>query len=173
MSGKGKLALGLAWIILLCPLAFAQNHPPERSLAKKYVDWLNLVTYCITDQELEVFSKLTDDRDRDIFIDTFWKMRDPTPGTPENEYKEELIKRFEYVNKYFSRGTTRPGWQTDMGKVYMILGPPASTETFGRGHRVAALVSGLDLLRRYQERFAIKFCTSVLQEARCGRIQVV
>ncbi len=130
MSGKGKLALGLAWIILLCPLAFAQNHPPERSLAKKYVDWLNLVTYCITDQELEVFSKLTDDRDRDIFIDTFWKMRDPTPGTPENEYKEELIKRFEYVNKYFSRGTTRPGWQTDMGKVYMILGPPASTETF-------------------------------------------
>jgi len=57
-------------------------------------------------------------------------MRDPTPGTPENEYKEEIIKRFNYVNKTFRRGSTREGWMTDMGKIYMILGPPESIERF-------------------------------------------
>lgn len=94
-----------------------------KGLNPKYQDWLKLVNYIILPQEKDVFLKLNNDRERDLFIETFWKMRDPTPGTPENEYKEEIIKRFNYVNKTFRRGSTREGWQTDMGKIYMILGP--------------------------------------------------
>jgi len=100
----------------------------EKELAPKYQEWLKLVSYIITDQEREVFLKLKRDADREAFIESFWKMRDPTPGTPENEYKEEIIKRFEYVNTNFKRGSSREGWQTDMGRIYMILGPPASIE---------------------------------------------
>ncbi|NPV84280.1 MAG: GWxTD domain-containing protein, partial [Candidatus Aminicenantes bacterium] len=101
-----------------------------KGLNPKYQDWLKLVNYIILPQEKDVFLKLNNDRERDLFIETFWKMRDPTPGTPENEYKEEIIKRFNYVNKTFRRGSTREGWQTDMGKIYMILGAPESIERF-------------------------------------------
>jgi GWxTD domain-containing protein len=73
---------------------------------------------------------LETNRDRDIFIENFWKQRDPTPGTPQNEYRDEIIKRFNYSNKFFSRGTSREGWMTDMGRFYIILGKPASKHDF-------------------------------------------
>jgi GWxTD domain-containing protein len=102
----------------------------EKDLPAPYRDFLTRVTYIITSKEKEVFLQLTSDRDRDIFIGSFWKIRDPTPSTPENEYKIEQIKRFEYANKTYGRGAGRPGWMTDRGKYYIILGPPASTERF-------------------------------------------
>jgi len=102
----------------------------EKDLPAKYQDWLHLVGYHIQPVEKDVFLQLRNDRDRDAFVETFWKQRDPTPGTPENEYQDELVKRFKYVNEFFGRGTTRPGWQTDMGRYHMILGPPQSIERF-------------------------------------------
>lgn len=102
----------------------------EKDLPAQYQEWLKLAAYIIQPVEREVFMKLTTDRDRDIFIEMFWKQRDPTPGTPENEYKEEMLKRFQYVNRQFGRSSVREGWRTDMGRIYMILGPPASIERF-------------------------------------------
>ncbi len=99
-----------------------------KRLPEKYKDWLDLVYYIITPQEKKVFLQLTNNKDRDAFIKLFWKMRDPTPGTPENEFKEEHIRRFKYANKRFKTG--RPGWMTDMGKIYIILGPPNTKEYY-------------------------------------------
>ena len=99
-----------------------------KTLDPQYQDFLKLVAYIIADKEKEVFFELTSNRDRDIFIDSFWKVRDPTPGTPENEYKDEIIRRFNYVNKRFTAG--RPGWMTDRGRFYMILGEPVSYDRF-------------------------------------------
>ncbi len=127
---------------LLClvipPLFFAsaagQKKPSKGDkpapLNQKYQDWLNLTTYIILPQEKEVFSKLQSDFERDIFMESFWKQRDPTPGTPQNEYRDEIQKRFVYVNKEFSRDTPRPGWMTDRGRIYMILGEPQGREKF-------------------------------------------
>jgi GWxTD domain-containing protein len=56
----------------------------------------------------------------------FWKKRDPTPGTEENELMEEYYNRVEYANKHF--GHYIDGWKTDMGMVYIILGPPNSVD---------------------------------------------
>jgi GWxTD domain-containing protein len=129
-----RLPILAAGILLSWLLAGAQSQKAqkirEQDLAGPYQDWLKLVQYIIQPVEKEVFLKLTSDRDRDIFIETFWKQRDPTPGTPENEYKDEHIKRFNYANTYYGRGTTRKGWQTDMGRIYIILGPPVSIERF-------------------------------------------
>lgn len=126
---KKNLLIYLAVFLLLDLVAvFALDDRRGENLAQKYRDWLKLVDYIITDQEREVFLKLNRDTDREAFIEAFWRMRDPTPGTPENEYKEEIIKRFEYANANFKRGTSREGWQTDMGRIYIILGPPASIE---------------------------------------------
>jgi GWxTD domain-containing protein len=122
----------LSFLLLLPGLLFSQAKVSEKDLPQQYQEWLKLVTYIIQPVEREVFMKLTNNRDRDIFVETFWKQRDPTPGTPENEYKDEIIKRFQYVNQNFGRGhsTTREGWRTDMGRIYMVLGPPQSIEHF-------------------------------------------
>jgi GWxTD domain-containing protein len=96
--------------------------------AHKY--WWDLVSYIALKEEKNAFLSLENDRDRDLFIKTFWLQRDPTPGTPENEYKDEMQKRFAYANDHYGRGAGRPGWMTDMGRFYMILGKPNSVEQF-------------------------------------------
>jgi len=117
-------------MLLLLPSAIAAQAVGEKDLAVKYREWLKLVSYIILPQERDVFLRLGNDRDRDIFIESFWKQRDPTPGTPQNEFRDEHIRRFNYANSRYGRGTPREGWQTDMGRVYIILGPPNSDERF-------------------------------------------
>jgi GWxTD domain-containing protein len=110
-----------------------KKQPPtlkESDLPKKYQEWLKLVSYIILPVERDVFLKLTMDRDRDIFIEAFWKLRDPTPDTPQNEFKDEHVRRFNYANQYYRRGTPREGWMTDMGRIYITLGAPRSIERF-------------------------------------------
>lgn len=123
-------------IVFFILIIFTQiyiSFPQEKSsreLHQKYQQWLDLVHYIITPEEREVFMNLRADRDRDIFMEAFWKQRDPTKGTPQNEYKQEHIRRFNHANTYYGRSTTRPGWMTDMGKYYIILGPPSSIDRF-------------------------------------------
>ena len=101
-----------------------------KTLAAKYRNWIDMVTYITVADERKVFLKLANDRDRDAFINIFWLQRDPTPGTPDNEYKNEIEERFAYANEYYKRGAGRPGWMTDMGRIHMILGKPRSVERF-------------------------------------------
>jgi len=88
------------------------------------------VVYLITPKEKEVFLKLQTDREREVFIEAFWKQRDPTPETPQNEFREEHYRRFNYANEYLGRGTGQPGWKTDQGRIYIILGPPNNIEKY-------------------------------------------
>ena len=137
---KNKKMKGIFPVLLFCLLigggSFLQplhGNPAKKEvnrLSKKYLDWLNLVSYIITRAERTTFFKLTNDRDRDMFISLFWNMRDPSPGTDENEFKEEHIRRFQYAQKYFKYGTPREGWRTDMGRIYIILGEPSSRNRF-------------------------------------------
>jgi GWxTD domain-containing protein len=120
----------LVGLALLAALPASGQKTNVKDLAPRFQQWLDLVAYHIQPVEKDVFLKLTSDRDRDVFVETFWKQRDPTPGTPENEYRDELVKRFKYCNEFYGRATTREGWKTDMGRFHMILGPPASVEHF-------------------------------------------
>jgi len=97
-----------------------------------YKKWLEEeVVYIITQKEKDVFLQLDSNRERDLFIEAFWKQRDPTPGTPRNEFKDEHQSRIEYANRMFGRGTSKPGWKTDRGKIHIILGKPATSESYG------------------------------------------
>ncbi len=80
--------------------------------------------------EREVFLKLETDREKDLFQEAFWKHRDPTPGTPVNEFKQEHYRRINYVNHFFGRGMPKPGWRTDRGRIYIILGAPNDIQRF-------------------------------------------
>jgi len=126
-----RLSRSAVFVLLgfwFAPLLFSGNNDRERNLSPKTQDFLKLTAYIILPQEKSVLLKLETERDQAIFIESFWKQRDPTPGTPQNEYQEEIIKRFNHANKFYGRGTTREGWMTDRGKVYIVLGEPASKQ---------------------------------------------
>ena len=128
------IRLILAVFILVSLPTFAllmeaqQSKKPE--LKPKYLNWLQEVEYIISKVEREAFSQLQTDEQRDRFIEAFWKFRDPTPGTPQNEFREEHYRRLKYVDSQFGRDTPRPGWMTDQGKVYILLGEPITMRRF-------------------------------------------
>ena len=100
-------------------------------LPQRYKTWLNEeVVYIISSIEKDVFLQLKTDRERELFIGAFWKNRDKILGTPENEYKEEHYRRINYANYNFGRTVAKPGWKTDRGKFYIILGEPRDINRF-------------------------------------------
>jgi GWxTD domain-containing protein len=110
--------------ILLVP-AFAQDKKDqELPLTDAHQKFLDIVYWIISDYEKTAFLSLKTNEDRDRFIDAFWENRDPTPGTKQNEFREEHRARWEYATKQFGRDTSIPGWKTDRGKVYILLGKP-------------------------------------------------
>jgi len=116
--------------LVACSLLFSGQEIKEKDLSPKYQEWLKVVSYIIQPEERDVFLRLANDRERDIFVETFWKQRDPTPGTPQNENKEEHMRRFIHANQRYGRNTPREGWMTDQGRMYIILGEPLSKEMF-------------------------------------------
>lgn len=117
--------------VCLCSIFMLPQPKAEQKIPQHYKKWLEEeVVYIITSKERDVFEQLQTDREREIFIEAFWKQRDPTQGTPQNEFREEHYKRIRYANEYFGRGTPRPGWKTDQGRIYIILGPALNIEDF-------------------------------------------
>jgi GWxTD domain-containing protein len=101
-------------------------------LSKTYKKWLNEdVVWIITDEERAAFKQLTNDEERDNFIEAFWQRRDPTPDTEENEYKEEHYRRIAYANEHFAAGI--PGWKTDRGRIYIMYGPADEVDSHPSG----------------------------------------
>ena len=115
-------------LTFLVPLAMAQKKP---DLPLRYKKWLDEeVVYIITARERAVFLQLRTDKERDIFVEAFWKQRDPSPGTPRNEFEEEHNRRLNHANSYYGRSTPLPGWRTDRGRIYIILGAPRNIEQY-------------------------------------------
>jgi GWxTD domain-containing protein len=101
-------------------------------LSKTYKKWLNEdVVWIITDEERAAFKQLSNDEERDNFIEAFWQRRDPTPDTEENEYKEEHYRRIAYANEHFAAGI--PGWKSDRGRIYIMYGPPDEIDSHPSG----------------------------------------
>lgn len=75
--------------------------------------------------------QLSNDEERDQFIEAFWQRRDPTPDTEENEFKEEHYRRIAYANEHFAAGI--PGWKTDRGHMYIVFGPPDEIDSHPSG----------------------------------------
>lgn len=92
----------------------------------------------MTKEETEIYKRLPDRESREEFVEEFWRIRDPDTSTAENENKAEFEKRIEYANRWFGwrnpdKGRLKPeeqeqyrGWDTERGRIYIILGPPDS-----------------------------------------------
>jgi GWxTD domain-containing protein len=118
------------------PLTEKQKRENEKAfkkeISKTYKKWLDEdVRWIITDEERSAFKRLSNDEERDQFIEQFWLRRDPTPDTVENEYKEEHYRRIAYANEHFAAGI--PGWRTDRGRMYIMYGPPDEIDAHPSG----------------------------------------
>jgi GWxTD domain-containing protein len=94
-------------------------HPPAEE------DWADgPARFLLTPDETVEFRRITDPIARSEFITKFWKDRDRTPETPENEFRDEFERRVAFADQYFVQGEVR-GSYTDRGTVFVLLGPPA------------------------------------------------
>jgi len=118
--------LGAVLLVVAC----ASNRGVKQ-LDPKSRDFISKVRYTINSEERKAFLALPSEA-REPFIEDFWMRRDPTPGTPENEYRTEYYNRIERSNRLFSGGGS-PGWLQDRGRVYITLGPPDNRITYPRG----------------------------------------
>jgi len=121
-------------IILLVVFLSVNSYPligSNQDLQQVWTKWIEEeVVYIITAQERDVFLSLTSDKEKEGFKRAFWLQRDPTPGTPANEFKDEHYRRLRYASEHFGRGTIKLGGETDRGKIYIILGEPADIQRF-------------------------------------------
>jgi GWxTD domain-containing protein len=100
-----------------------QQKDLRQELHGDYKKWLDEdVRWIITSSEEEAFKHLSNDEERDAFIESFWQRRNPSPDSPENEYRDEIYARIAYANEHFAAG--KPGWMTDRGHIYIAYGPP-------------------------------------------------
>jgi len=114
-------------LMVLCSVAGTAFAAPPKEAISPYQKWLDEdVTYIITAGERAAFKRLSTDAERKDFIEQFWLLRDPTPGTAENEFKDEHYRRIAYANEHF--GAQAPGWKTDRGRIYIVFGPPDEIE---------------------------------------------
>jgi len=123
----------LLLVLLLGGAAACATARLIRSLDPDSRDFLSKARYLITAAERGEFLNLPP-LERKGFIEDFWKKRDPSPETDENEFKDEYFQRIEEANHLFTAGGGgEPGWLQDRGRIYILIGPPDYRETYPRG----------------------------------------
>ncbi len=109
-----------------------QQKELRQELKGPYKKWMDQdVRWIITDQERKAFLGLSNDEERDAFIEQFWRRRNPDPESPDNSYREEVYRRIAYSDDHFAAG--KPGWMTDRGHIYIAWGPPDSIDSHPAG----------------------------------------
>jgi len=123
---------------ILCLTPIAGPHQGEKSRPTKndpnehFKRWLKEdVSYIISSEEKDVFSKLSTVEEKEQFIEQFWRRRAPEPSASENEYKVEHYRRIQYANDWFQSGEA--GWKTDRGRIYIMYGPATEVTRYGGG----------------------------------------
>ncbi len=114
-SGEGGLAEEYA--------RFQRSAPvPPMPIDEKWAD--GALRFLNSKSEKEDWKRISDPVTRAEFVAAFWQRRDPTPETPENEYRAEIERRVRFADSRFNDGETK-GSGTDRGMVFVLLGPPS------------------------------------------------
>jgi GWxTD domain-containing protein len=112
-------------------LAQTQETPVRATVDTPYKKWLTQdVAYIITDAERKAFRNLQSDPEREHFIEQFWQRRDPTPGTPANEMKEDHYRRIAYANEHSTAAISL----VKTPRTSITYGPPDEEITLPKCH---------------------------------------
>jgi GWxTD domain-containing protein len=104
---------------------FVENKYGTQLWSDKQKDIIGVMAYLLPYSEFKKFSEL-DDGELFEGVTKYWKSKDPTSNTKKNELLIEINNRIAYANAHFS--VVGRGWQSDMGKVYIVYGPPESID---------------------------------------------
>lgn len=129
---RGLFSAGLMALLMGCSLQPGLRQDPF------YEEFYEKTSLIMTKEETEIYKRLPEPESKEEFIKEFWALRDPDPTTEENEAKTEFEERVEYANKWFGvwnpergrdtgrRKHSQRGWNTERGRIHIILGPPDS-----------------------------------------------
>jgi GWxTD domain-containing protein len=94
-------------------------------------EWHREVAPIMTIAESSAYPRLRTASERDAFIEDFWRRRDHTPATPENEARREFERRIAHAREHFQTpgSFAIPGYETDRGRFYVAWGPPQTIST--------------------------------------------
>ncbi len=147
----GSLPLGRLWLeastagssaeIIRSPLLVTIS---DQWMVANFAEVLRFVAYIASPAELDSLTKVTGSVRRDRW-DSFWKRRDPLPATPLNEFREEFLQRIRFVSEHFTE-SGRPGWDTDRGEAYVVLGAPDQMADRRMGREAGAQTNAIEWL---------------------------
>jgi GWxTD domain-containing protein len=110
--------------LLLAALLASGSLFSQEKMTPEERTWLEDVSPIISKTERDVFRSLKTSAERTKFIAFFWRMRDATPDTSENEFRKEYMERVRFADKTFGHDSPKRGSQTDRGFYYLLLGKP-------------------------------------------------
>ncbi len=84
------------------------------------------LVYIASSKELDYIKEAKTQEEKSKRYLAFWKKKDPSPSTEENEVFNEYYRRIEYANQHFSHYVK--GWKTDRGMVFILLGAPNNVD---------------------------------------------
>ena len=87
---------------------------------------INMLRYVANDETIDKLESIKSKDEKEERFRMFWKELDPTPNTSFNESMNEYYQRIKYANEQFK--SYSDGWLTDMGMVFVVMGPPLSVE---------------------------------------------
>jgi len=116
-----KISSILIFFVMTTGLAMAQLSP-------EYAHWADGPEgFLLTESEHTTWEAIGSDSEAREFIDLFWARRNPKPGAPFNEFKARFEGMVKYCDENFGYEGKR-GAMTDMGKVFLLMGPPHNAQ---------------------------------------------
>jgi len=112
-----RTSIAAVLLLLFAPASFAALSPQYAGFANGPADLL------LTKEERKQWRSIKTDDQAKAFIDQFWARRDPSPGTPTNEFLAAFEQRVRIADERFG-AKKGPGSQSDRGKVWVLLGVP-------------------------------------------------
>jgi GWxTD domain-containing protein len=84
-----------------------------------------VIRYISNKEERDEFKQLNLEGKKNFLV-AFWNRKNNQPGSKVNIYKNEIFRRFNYANHYFSNSLINrsDGWNTDRGRIYIMYGNP-------------------------------------------------
>ena len=139
---KNKKSLLFFFLLLLLSLNFCRLYMLERRLDEEDAEFLSQVRYIITKEEKKMYLEMPKS-DRTNFKEEFWKKRDSDLDTEMNEFKVEYFERIDEANRLFTAG--KPGWLTDRGQTFILLGSPVHKSFYPMGDVLSGLTRPTEL----------------------------
>ncbi len=99
-------------------LSKKEMHQLEQALPPQYKDFLTIVDLIITPEEKEVFLQISENYQRDKFIDAFWKRRTIDSSGIRTDYRAVYTHRVQQAIDQFG------DIHNDRAKLFVMAGPP-------------------------------------------------